>query len=171
MEIRNAVEADLPAIVAIYNTTIASRSVTADQEPVLVESRLEWFRSHTPARRPLWVVEFDGAVVGWLGFQSFYGRPAYDATVELSIYIDPHHRRKGIGRLLMRWAIAHCPSLGIKTLLGFIFASNQPSLTLFEQFGFQRWGYLPGVAAFDTGTNDLVILGLSISPALSQHYH
>jgi len=169
MEIRNAVEADLPAIVAIYNTTIASRSVTADQELVSVASRLEWFRSHTPTRRPLWVVEDAGVVVGWLGFQSFYGRPAYDATVELSIYVDPGYRRKGIGRLLLEWAIAQSPALGIKTLLGFIFASNQPSLALFEQFGFQRWGYLPGVAEFDTGTKDLVILGLPIQPALSQH--
>ncbi len=54
------------------------------------------------------------------------------------------------------------PSLGIKTLLGFIFAHNQPSLRLFEQFGFQRWGYLPGVAEFETIPHDLVIVGLQL---------
>ena len=42
--LRYASEADLPAIVAIYNSTVPSRMVTADTEPVTVESRLAWFR-------------------------------------------------------------------------------------------------------------------------------
>ena len=54
---RDATLDDLPAIVAIYNSTIASRDVTADLEPVSVESRRAWFDAHGPAARPLWVVE------------------------------------------------------------------------------------------------------------------
>jgi len=37
--IRTALESDLPAIVEIYNSTVPSRMVTADTEPVSVESR------------------------------------------------------------------------------------------------------------------------------------
>lgn len=162
MNIRNAVEADLAAVVAIYNAAIPCRIVTADVEPVTVESRLNWFRSHDSTKRPLWVVEIDEAVVGWVGFQSFYGRPAYDTTAELSVYISPDNQRQGIGQLLLQQAIAHSPSLGIKTLLGFIFAENLPSLRLFEKFGFQRWGYLPGVAQFGNDGRDLVIVGLRL---------
>lgn len=162
MYVRDALEADLPAIVEIYNSTIPLQVVTADLEPVMVESRLGWFQAHTPNKRPLWVVECEQKVIAWLGFQSFYGRPAYETTAELSIYVSPDYRHKGLGKLLLQRAIAHSPGYGIKTLLGFIFAENQPSLHLFEQLGFQRWGYLPKVAEFGTIERDLVIMGLRL---------
>ena len=162
MQTRDAVKADLPAIVEIYNTTIPYQIVTADLEPVTVESRVDWFCAHSPGKRPLWVVEAEGKVVAWLGFQSFYGRPAYATTAELSIYVSPHYRHRGIGKMLLQQAIAHSPDFGLKTLLGFIFAENHPSLRLFEQFGFQRWGYLPKVAEFGKVERDLVIVGLRL---------
>ncbi|MGF6848058.1 L-amino acid N-acyltransferase YncA [Chitinophaga sp. W3I9] len=52
LQFRHATEADLPRIVEIYNTTIASRMVTADTSPVTVESRLPWFHAHNNTRRP-----------------------------------------------------------------------------------------------------------------------
>lgn len=162
MLIRDAIEADLPAIVEIYNAAIPSCTVTADTEPVSVESRHPWFHSHSPHKRPLWVAETEQEIVGWLGFQSFYGRPAYETTAELSIYVAPSYQRRGIGRILLQQAIAQSPCFGIKTLLGFIFADNIASLRLFEQFGFQRWGYLPEVAVFEQKTQDLVIMGLRL---------
>eukprot|EP01032_Pedospumella_encystans_P026255 gene26255-29655_t len=54
---RIATLTDLPTIVAIYNSTIASREVTADTEPVSVESRLAWFHEHTPPAAPAAVLE------------------------------------------------------------------------------------------------------------------
>ncbi len=51
--VRDAAEADLPAIVAIYNATIPGGMVTADTSPATVEGRLPWFRTHAPERRPL----------------------------------------------------------------------------------------------------------------------
>jgi GNAT superfamily N-acetyltransferase len=96
--IRDALEADLPAIVAIYNASIPGRMATADVDAVPVETRLDWFRAHTPARRPVWVAERDGQVVGWLSVQSFYGRPAYQATAEVSVYVAPQVQGRGIGR-------------------------------------------------------------------------
>jgi L-amino acid N-acyltransferase YncA len=164
MIIRDAVEADLPAIVEIYNCTITHRTITADLEPVSVESRLDWFHNHTPDRRPLWVMERAGAIAGWLGFQSFYSaRPAYHATAELSIYVSPQFRRQGIGRTLLKQAIAQSPTLGIKTLVGAIFATNQPSLQLFAEFGFEQWGCFPQIAEFDQHTCDLVIVGRKVT--------
>lgn len=50
--IEDATLQDLPAIAAIYNETIAGRMVTADLEPVTVESRLKWFDEHSPDFRP-----------------------------------------------------------------------------------------------------------------------
>lgn len=159
---RDAVEADLPAIVAIYNSTIAGRGVTADLEPVSVESRLGWFKVHDAARRPLWVAEADGEVIGWLSFSDFYGRPAYGSSVEVSIYLAEAARGRGLGRTFLEKAIASGPAYGVKTLLGFIFGHNEPSLRLFERFGFARWGTLPRVASLDGVERDLVIVGLRI---------
>jgi L-amino acid N-acyltransferase YncA len=159
MQIRDAIAADLPAIVEIYNATIASQIVTADLEPISVASRWDWFQSHPCDRHPLWVMTDGEEVLGWLGFQPFYGRPAYAHTAELSIYIAPSQQRRGIGRTLLTRAIAHSPALNIRTLLGFIFADNHPSLRLFEQFEFVQWGCLPRVANFEGVERDLVIVG------------
>ena len=162
MTTRDATEADLPAIVGIYNAAIPGRVATADTEPVSVESRIAWFREHTPDRRPLWVMEADGAIVGWFSFQSFYGRPAYHATAEVSVYVSPDYHRSGVGRRLLAEAIQHSPSLGLTTLIGYIFGHNEPSLRLFEGCGFQRWGCLPRIAELDGVECDLVIVGRRI---------
>ncbi len=71
---RIANERDLPAIVSIYNATIPTRQATADTVEVTVESRLKWFRQHTPDKLPLMVYEHDNRVVAWVSFQAFYGR-------------------------------------------------------------------------------------------------
>lgn len=162
MTIRDAVASDLPAIIDIYNASIPQRIATADLEPVSIESRYSWFLEHIPSSHPIWVMEVDQIIAGWLSFQRFYGRPAYHATAEISIYVAPHYQRRGIGRQLLTKAVSHSPSLGLKTLLGFIFAHNHLSLQLFESLGFQRWGYLPQVAELDGVERDLVILGYRI---------
>ena len=154
---------DLPAIVDIYNSTVPSREVTADTEPISVESRHAWFAEHTPERRPLWIAEEDGRILGWLSYSNFYGRPAYAGTAELSIYIHESARRKGLGRYFLEHAIVHAPKLGVHTLLGFIFGHNEPSLRLFDRFGFERWALMPRVATLDGIERDLVILGKRVA--------
>jgi L-amino acid N-acyltransferase YncA len=156
---RLATREDLPAIVEIYNATIPSRLVTADLEPVSIESRIEWFGQHRPGFRPLWVAERDGQLAGWLSFSTFYGRPAYDKTAELSVYVGESFRHCGLGSYFLAQAIAHAPSIGIDRLLGFVFRHNRPSLELFEKFGFARWGELPGVTLLDGVECDVIILG------------
>lgn len=160
---RDAVEADLPAIVEIYNATIPGRIVTADTEPVTIESRLPWFRAHDSRTRPLWVIEDRGGVCAWLSFNSFYGRPAYRHTAEVSIYVAESHRRRGVGRALLQRAIAAAPDCEVHTLLGFIFGHNEPSLRLFAAHGFERWGHFPRVAVLDGIERDLIIVGLRVA--------
>lgn len=178
MLIRDAVVADLPAIVAIYNATIAGRMATADLEPISVASRLDWFHAHNPAQHPIWVMDMDASIspphdpaattfpskgiTGWLSLQPFYGRAAYAQTAEVSIYVARDRQRQGIGHRLMQRAIDASPQLGLVTLLGFIFAHNQPSLSLFTNFRFQQWGLLPQIATLDQTKRDLIIMGLRL---------
>jgi phosphinothricin acetyltransferase len=163
LQYRNATFEDLPLIVDIYNSTVASRMVTADTEPVFVESRARWFSEHSPDKRPLWIVENENGVVGWASFQSFYGRPAYNATVEISIYLSELHRRKGYGKRVLQHCIHAAPHYGVKTLLGFIFAHNVASLQLFYKEGFSDWGTFPDVAILDGIERTLKILGKRIA--------
>ncbi len=159
MIIRDAVEADLPAIIEIYNATVPTRMVTAELEPTTVESRLPWFREHSPERYPFWVAESEGRVIGWLDFKKFLPRCAYRGTAEISVYVDENFRRRGVARRLLEEAIARAPSLGITALVGLIFGHNEPSLTLFRRMGFERWAFLPGVAQLDGVERDLVLMG------------
>ena len=159
MRIRDATIEDLPAIVAIYNSTVPTRMVTADTEPVSVLSRQKWFADHSPDRRPLWVAEEGGQVAGWLSYSSFYGRPAYDGTCEVSVYLAPERRRRGLGTQMLLRCIEHAPRIGVATLLGFIFGHIEPSQRLFEKMGFQRWGHLLRVAVLDGVERDLIIVG------------
>ncbi len=159
---RDAREADLAGVVAIYNSTIPGRGVTADLDPVTVESRLDWFHAHQPDRRPLWVAEDASGMLGWLSFSDFYGRPAYRASVEVSIYLAEQARGRGLGRTFLQRAIAFAPAIGVHTLLGFIFGHNAVSLALFERYGFTRWGTLPRVATLDGVERDLIIVGLRV---------
>ena len=163
MTVRDATEADLPAIVAIYNAAIPGRAATADLEPVTVESRREWFARHDPKRRPLWVAEVNGEVVAWIGLSSFYGgRPAYDATAEVSMYVAPGFQSKGLGRDLMRRMIDACPRLGVTTLLGMYFDHNTASRKLCASLGFEQVGHLPRIANLDGEIRGLIISALRV---------
>jgi len=152
---------DLPVIVDIYNSTVPGRMVTADTEPVSVDDKLAWFNEHNQDR-PLWIIEYAGKTCGWVSLQSFYGRPAFNATAEISIYLHENYRGRGIGKTVLRKVIEECPKLKIDTLLAFIFAHNESSIRLFSSFGFEKWGLLPEVANLDGIKRDLVILGKKI---------
>jgi phosphinothricin acetyltransferase len=163
MHVRNAERGDLDGIVAIYNSTIASRMVTADLEPVSVVSRQGWFDAHDALSYPLWVAEDEGkTLLGWVSFSAFYGRAAYRQSAEVSIYLAASARGQGLGQKLLEMALGRAPALGFTTLLGFIFGHNQPSLALFQKFGFSSYGVLPGVALLDGVARDLVIVGRKI---------
>jgi len=153
---------DLPAIVDIYNSTIASRKVTADLEPVTVEQRLPWFESHAPERRPIWVAKSGSELLAWASLSNFYGRPAYDGTAELSVYVAENARGTGVGTRIVEHVFSECPRLEVNTLLGFVFAHNEPSIGLLRKLGFEQWGYYPEVAVLDGVARDLAILGKKI---------
>jgi L-amino acid N-acyltransferase YncA len=163
VNVRNATVDDLPEIVAIYNSIIPGRMVTADLEPVTIESRVPWLQAHEPDRRPIWVAEENGKVAAWLSFDTYYARAAYDGTAMVAIYVEESRRRAGLGRMLLTRAIEHAPSLGLRVLLGFIFAHNEPSLRLFTAFGFERWAHLPGVTRLDGVDRDVIIMGKRVA--------
>lgn len=163
LKFRNAVLSDLNKIVAIYNSTIASRMVTADVEEVSVGSKEKWFHEHNSQTRPLCIVEdHENQIIGWVSFSSFHERPAYNGTVEVSIYLDEICRGKGYGKVILQYCIDNAGRFGVKNLVALIFLHNEPSLKLFRHFGFEDWGNLPNVAVLDGVERSLIILGKRI---------
>ena len=166
MTIRHAVEADLPAIVDIFNATVPTRTATAVLEPVSVDERREWFHEHSPERHPLWLLELEGTVAGWLSLHSFLARCAYRGTVDVSVYVHEQFRRRGVARTLLEHGITSAPALEITAMTGLIMGHNTGSLKLFEQLGFERWGVLPRVARLDGVARDIVIVGRHLGGAV-----
>ncbi|AYD40908.1 N-acetyltransferase family protein [Clostridium fermenticellae] len=150
---------DLPRIVEIYNQTIPTRIATADLELVSVKSRKPWFETFDPTSRPLWNIKLDGNLVGFIGLEEFYGRPAYKKTSEVCIYIDQNFRGQKLGQAALDFIAGQLKSLDIDTLLAFVFGHNIPSQNLFMKNGFKTWGHLPEVALMDGVRRDLDILG------------
>jgi phosphinothricin acetyltransferase len=161
--IRHAVEADLPAIVDIYNQSVPGGWSTADTKPITVAERVDWFRKFDRRKRPIWVAETDGSIAGTTYLTSFYGgRPAYDATAEISVYVSSAFQKQGLGRKLKAFVIEQCSSLGVTTLLSMYFDHNQATAKINQEFGFELLGHLTDIAIIDGQSHGLVIAGLRI---------
>lgn len=99
MIIREATVEDAAAIRSVYAPYVESTVITFEYQVPSVEE----FRrriAHTRERYPYFVAEEDGRVLGYAYAGSFVGRPAYDWSAELSIYVDRHLRKKGLGKKL-----------------------------------------------------------------------
>ena len=162
---RFATEKDLPSIIEIYNSAVIE-GVTSQSELTSVQSRLQWFRNHNTDTRPIWVASDDinSIVLGWVSLQDFYGEPVYRHTAEISVYVKEETRRQGIATGLINMVLENHNQLGVKTFLGLIYKDNLPSIKLFADLGFVKYGLMPGVAKIKENIKDVVIMGYSVSP-------
>ena len=80
-------------------------------------------------------------------------------TFEISIYLDRSVQGQGIGSQVLEMVPGKVTLAGLNVLLAYVFSSNLASIKLFQKFGYDQWGFLPGVAELDHRANDLVILG------------
>lgn len=145
--VRDAAEADVAAILAIYNDAVANTVATYDLDPVSYESRLDWFTEHRELGQAVLVAEVDGRVVGFGAWGTFRPKAGYAKTMEHSLYVDAAARGLGVGRLLMQALIDTARAAGGHVLIGALDADNRASVNLHEGFGFVEVGRLPQVGA------------------------
>lgn len=158
--IRHATQADLSAIVAIYNQSVLTKQATADLTPVTVEQQQAWFDAHDRDKnRPMLVAVKENKILGWSTLSNLYERPAYHISAEISVYIEENAKGHGLGQLLVEKQLELAPSCGIQQVLAKIFAHNQASLNLFKKLGFEQWGTLLQVCDMGDFIGDVVILG------------
>jgi phosphinothricin acetyltransferase len=138
---RAATRADIPRLTEIYNHYVIHTPVTFDLEPYTVERRMEWFAQFAPTgRHRLLVAEEDGIVVGYGGSMRFRAKPAYDTTVETTIYTAPEAVGKGIGKKLYAALFEALSGEDVHRLVGGFTLPNAGSQKLHEYFGFKNVG-------------------------------
>ena len=147
--IRKAVIDDLPVLTTIYNQAIEARQ-TADTSPVTVSDRTSWFTSHQQEKYPLVVATTNEEILGYATLSQYRGgRPALRYAVEVSYYIHKVHQRKGLGTILLKYALVTAKELGFKHAFAILLDTNLPSVHLLEKFDFLKWGHFPNVAEID----------------------
>jgi len=144
MTVRDATEADLPAVAAIYDEQVATAVSTFDLEPVPL-SYWEAKLASTEVGDHLLVADVDGVVRGYAYSSTYRPRPAYRRTREASVYLDPEARGQGLGRQLYDALLALLRDDGVHTVLAVIALPNDASVALHRACGFEQVGVLPEV--------------------------
>lgn len=146
VHIRPATEADLPAILDIYNEVIANSTAAYVFAPHTLEMRQGWFDDLTEAGWPVIVSEENGTVTGFGNIGTFRSKPGYRYTGEHTLHVHADHRGKGIGRALLHALIEEAHRLQLRTLVGAIDSENTISLRLHAECGFIETARMPQVA-------------------------
>lgn len=138
MQIRHALEEDLPGILAIYNDAILHTTAVYDYTPHTLEMRLAWLRAKQESDMPVFVADDTGRIAGFSALGPFRAWAAYRYTVENSIYVGPDDRGRGLGRLLLAPLIDAARTLGMHAIVAGVDADNQASYRLHRAFGFEE---------------------------------
>ena len=158
MNIRAASEADLPAILAIYNDAVGNTTAIWNETPVDLENRRAWFAARRKAGFAVLVAEEGGRVAGYGSFGDFRPFEGYRVTVEHSLYVASDARRRGHGAALLATLIDEARKLEKRAMIGGIDAENAVSIALHAKFGFDEVGRLPGVGIKFGRPLDLVLM-------------
>ncbi len=143
--IRDAVEADLPGILEIYNHSILYTTAVYDYTPHTLEMRRTWFGQKQLHNHPVIVAEIGGEVAGFASFGPYRPWAAYKYTVENSVYVHPGYRGHGIGKRLLGVTIDRAKELDVHVIIAGIDATNEASIRLHTNFGFTEAGHFKEV--------------------------
>jgi phosphinothricin acetyltransferase len=141
VSVRVATRFDLPRLTEIYNYYVVNTPVSFDLEPVTVEARAAWFDEHSD-RGPhrLLVAEARGVVVGYASTGRFRAKPAYNTTVESSIYCAPEEKGRGIGGKLYAALFDAIAGEDINRIVAGVVIPNDASIALHRRLGFREIG-------------------------------
>jgi phosphinothricin acetyltransferase len=146
LTIRAAREDDLPALTDIYNHYVLTTPVTFDIEPRTLDQRREWFAQFADSGRyRCFVAAREGQAVGWASSARFKEKPAYETTVESSIYLAPGVGGHGLGRALYQTLFAAVAGEDIHRVFAGVTIPNDASVHLHEGMGFRLVGTYPEV--------------------------
>lgn len=168
MIIRDATEADVAAITAIYNDVIATSDAIWLDEPVTVEDRLSWLRAERAGGHTVLVAAPDhdpSQVLGYASLGPFRTKAGYWPTVEHSIHLHADHRGQGIGQVLLDELVARATADGRFVMVAGIDAGNTGSIRFHERNGFRVVADMPDVGRKHGRVVSLVLMQRELRPA------
>ncbi|WP_144155548.1 GNAT family N-acetyltransferase [Paraburkholderia sp. BCC1885] len=144
--LRDATEADLPAIQAIYAHHVLHGVASFEETPPSVDDLRGRLASVLSHGLPYMVAEVDGKIAGYCYATPYRPRVAYRHTIEDSIYMDDAFRGRGIGRLLLEALITRCETGPWRQMVAVIAdGGSGGSLSLHRSLGFELTGTLKAV--------------------------
>ena len=155
--------ADLPAVLEIYNDIILTTTAVYSEEPHTLQMRQAWFNERKAAGFPVIVTEENGVITGFGTYGHFRAWPCYRFTVEHSLYVQMHHRGKGISKILLTYLITQAKKAGMHALIAGIDSDNAASLHLHRSIGFEQVAHFKEVGFKFGRWLDLLFLELLLS--------
>ncbi|WP_027800029.1 GNAT family N-acetyltransferase [Paraburkholderia dilworthii] len=144
--IRDATEADLPAIQTIYAHHVLTGVASFEEVPPSVDDLRTRLASVRSQGLPYMVAEIDGEVAGYCYATPYRPRAAYRNTIEDSIYVSDAYRGRGLGRVLLQALIERCETGPWRQMIAVIAdGGSGGSLSLHKQLGFELTGTLKAV--------------------------
>ncbi|MGP3698611.1 GNAT family N-acetyltransferase [Rhodobacter sp. NSM] len=152
--IRHAVDADAPALLAIWNPIIRDTLVTFNA----TEKSTDELRSMI-ADRPAFLVADPGeGPVGFATYAQFRGGVGYRHTVEHTIILGPAARGRGFGRALMAALEDHARGSGMHSIFAGVSAANPEGRAFHAALGYAETAVLPQVGYKFGRWLDLVLM-------------
>ncbi len=138
--LRDAEDADLPAIRDIYNDAVANTTAIWNDNLVDLANRQDWYAARLARGFPVLVAEVDGQIAGYASYGDWRAFEGFRHTVEHSVYVHKDHRGAGLGKQLMQALVARAEAGGIHVMVACIEAQNHASIRLHEALGFRTAG-------------------------------
>lgn len=141
---REAVEADFPAVAALYeklDDLLRKHTYKFPDVENVGGLWLEMFRRTLGRFSVLYVAELDGEVVGFI-VARLKRVPEYLGGVMVGelkdMWVEPKVRRLGIGEALLRRAIEWCRQQNVHSCEAQILLGNEPIIKLVEYLGMKK---------------------------------
>src|SRR5579859_2202570 len=146
VHIRDALEADMAAVLEIYTPHVLHGLSTFEEVPPSIDEMVARFATVKALDLPYLVAELDAKVVGYAYATAYRPRAAYRHTIEDSVYVASGLAGQGVGAALLSGLIARCEQGPWRQMLAVIGNSgNAGSIALHSRLGFQPIGTLNSV--------------------------
>jgi phosphinothricin acetyltransferase len=146
VHVRDAVADDVPAILDLYNATIATTTAAWTEHPETLAGRQAWFEDARDRGHAVLVAVEGGDVVGYCSLGEFRDTtrwPGYRFTAEHSVHVRQDRWGRGIGRTLMEALIERAIHDGLHVLVAAVDADNDASIRFHERLGFVQVAHMP----------------------------
>lgn len=138
--LRDATQADLPAILDIYNHAVAETTAIWNDTLVDLDNRRAWFELRQTRGFPILVAEIDGRIAGYASYGDWRAFDGFRQSVEHSVYVEKDFYGRGLGKALMTTLIERAKAGNIHVMVAAIEAGNTGSIALHKSLGFRLVG-------------------------------